>query len=74
MTRKTKSKRINLKAPKAKKLVQVLLPSEDHGKLPEYAARIKAAHPGREINTITDVLVYFRESAEMRLAEIEADA
>lgn len=73
MTRKTKTRRINLRPTTEKKFQQVLVTSDDHQKLPSLASRIKAAHPDTEVSKVADVLHYCMESAEMRLSEIEID-
>lgn len=68
MTRKPKNQRINLRNPSEKAYRQALLTKEDHGKLPELAERIKAAHPGREIGKVSDVLHFCIEAAHATLA------
>lgn len=67
MTRK-KSERISLRKPSGKAYRQVLVSSEDHGKLPSLAARIKAAHPDTEVSKVADVLHFALNCAELILA------
>lgn len=71
MTRKTKSKRINLRSPSEtpseKVYRQALLTTEDHGKLPTLAERINRAHPGMKIDKVADVLHFCIEAGEKAL-------
>jgi len=74
MTRKTKTHRLSLRKPSDKAYRQVLVTTEDHGKIGPLADRIKAAHPDMEIDKVADVLAYCITVADQRLTEIEQGA